>query len=500
MAPQQPLLELKNISKRFFGTYALKNVNFDIYPGEVHSLLGENGAGKSTLIKTMAGVNTLDEGKYLIEGQNANIQNPRDAIAKGINVVFQELNVVPYLSVAENVFFGRLPNKGLGKVNWKLLYEKTDSLLKEVGLHVHPKTKLGHLSIAQQQLVEIAKALSHESKVIAMDEPTSALSYNEIERLFELIEQLKKKGVGIIYVSHKFDEIFRVTDRITVLRDGEKVGEVLTKETDHDELVSLMVGRKLDNLYPKVKVTPGDIVFEVKGLTSNSIYDVSFQVKKGEIVGFSGLMASGKTELARAIFGLDQTISGEILVNGKKIERNSVTKSVESGIGYIPENRKEEGLVLTGNVRDNMTIAILKEFIHNGFFYKKKERKIVAQAVDKLKVKTQSIEQKIVSLSGGNQQKVILARWLIKKDLKVLILDEPTRGIDVGSKSEIYRLISELAEQGIAIIMMSSEMPELLSMCDWIYVMKEGRIVGQFSQSEATQEKLMSKALGGMES
>ncbi|MBP1934468.1 sugar ABC transporter ATP-binding protein [Ammoniphilus resinae] len=498
MAELSPVLEMKNISKQFFGFYALKNVDFNLYPGEVHSLLGENGAGKSTLIKIMAGVNSLEQGEYLVDGKKVEVKNPRGAQELGVNVVFQELNLVPSLSVAENIFFGRLPKKALGRVNWNKLYQDTEVLLEEVGLEINPRTRVGLLGVAQQQLVEIAKALSHESKVIAMDEPTSALSYKEIERLFLLIEKLKKKGVGIIYVSHKFDELFRITDRITILRDGEKVGEVKTKETDSEELISYMVGRQLSNLYPKMDVTPGDVAFQVKGLTSDKVKDINFYVRKGEIIGFSGLMGAGRTELARAIFGLDQTHEGQIIIEGKEVPRNSAKIAVQRGIGYIPEDRKEEGLVLSASVRENMTISVLKNFVEGGRINKKKEFDCTQGAIEDLRIKTQSSEQKIVSLSGGNQQKVILARWLIKEDLKVLILDEPTRGIDVGSKSEIYRLISELASKGIAVLMMSSEMPELLSMCDRIYVMKEGELAGELSQNEATQEKIMSKAIGGI--
>jgi ABC-type sugar transport system ATPase subunit len=497
----RPVLELRKVSKQFNGFYAIKNVDLTIYPGEVHCLLGENGAGKSTLIKTMAGVNSLEEGEYFVDNQLMDIKSPRDAQRHGVNIVFQELSLVPSLTVAENVFFGRLPKrglKGMGQVNWSKLYKDTKGLLQEVGLEVDPRAKVKSLGVAQQQLVEIAKALSHDSKVIAMDEPTSSLSYHEIERLFVLIEKLKKRGVGIIYVSHKFDEIFRITDKITVLRDGEKVGEVVTSKTTSNELVSLMVGRTLKNLYPKVDTKPGKVMFEVKGITSDKVKDVSFSVRKGEIIGFSGLMGAGRTELARAIFGLDVTTKGEIIVGDQKIPRNSCVKAVDIGIGYVPENRKEEGLVLTGSVRDNMSISVLKKMKMNWLLNKKKEEQLVDGAIDELSIKTRSPQQKITLLSGGNQQKVIIARWLIHDDLKVLILDEPTRGVDVGAKSEIYRLISEMAQKGIAVLIMSSEIPELLSMCDRIYVMKDGELVGEFGQSEASQEKLMNLAVGGI--
>ncbi len=498
MAGNGPVLEVKGISKQFYGFYALSEVDFDVRPGEVHALLGENGAGKSTLIKILAGVNPLEEGRYLVAGKDVEVRNPRDAQDLGINVVFQELNLVHSLSVAENVFFGRLPKSRLfGKVDWKKLREDTRRLLAEVGLDIDPKTKTAFLSVAQQQLVEIARALSFESRVIAMDEPTSALSHQEIERLFGLIERLKERGVGIIYVSHKLDELFRITDRVTVLRDGRKVGEVATTQTDEEELVRLMVGRRLESLYTKAEVETGEVAFEASGLTSNYIKGASFFVRKGEVIGFSGLMGAGRTELARAILGLDRTTAGEIRLKGNGIPRNSPSRAMAAGVGYVPESRKEDGLVLTASVKENMTLGTLKSFSKNGRIDKSREHDAVRESIGKLRIKTRSPEQKILSLSGGNQQKVILARWLMKENLEVLIMDEPTRGIDVGSKSEIYDLISELSKRGIAVVVMSSEMPELISMCDRIYVMKSGRIVREFPQGESSQEALMNAAIGG---
>jgi ABC-type sugar transport system ATPase subunit len=496
-ANDHPVLELRGISKRFPGVYALQDVDFDVRPGEVHALLGENGAGKSTLIKIMAGLYSADAGSYLVQGREAHISSPQDAHELGINVVFQELNLVRTLSVSENVFFGHLPRKSLGRVDWDRLHRDTVRLLSEVGLHVNPRTKVGLLSVAQQQLVEIARALSYESKVIAMDEPTSALSYTEIEGLFGLIEQLKSRGVAVIYVSHKLEELFRITDRITVLRDGKKVGVVNTAETTDEELIQLMVGRKLENLFPKIESKHGETVLAVRNLTSAKIKDMSFEVKRGEIVGFSGLMGAGRTELARALFGIDHTTDGEILLEGELIPRNSPVKAVEMGLGYIPEDRKEQGLMLTSSVQHNMTISILKNLVKNFQVNRSMERETASTAVEQLRIKTPSLDQKIATLSGGNQQKVILARWLIKENLKVLILDEPTRGVDVNSKSEIYRLISEVAKRGVAVLIMSSELPELLSLCDRIYVVKGGELVDEFAHAEATQERLMSSAVGG---
>jgi ABC-type sugar transport system ATPase subunit len=492
-----PVLELRGVSKRFPGVYALQNVDFDVRPGEVHALLGENGAGKSTLIKIMAGLYLADEGSYVVQGQEVTTCTPQDAHELGINVVFQELNLVRTLPVSENVFFGHLPHKSFGRVDWDRLHRDTARLLSEVGLNVNPRTRVGLLSVAQQQLVEIARALSYESKVIAMDEPTSALSYTEIEGLFTLIEKLKSQGVAVIYVSHKLEELFRITDRITVLRDGKKVGGVNTAETTDEELIQLMVGRKLESLFPKIESKHGETVLEVRNLTSAKIKDMSFEVKRGEIVGFSGLMGAGRTELARALFGIDRTTGGEILLEGDQIPRNSPVKAAERGLGYIPEDRKEQGLMLTASVQNNMTISILKNLVKNLQVNTSMERETASAAVDRLRIKTPSLDQRIATLSGGNQQKVILARWLIKENLKVLILDEPTRGVDVNSKSEIYGLISEVVKRGVSVLIMSSELLELLSLCDRIYVVKEGELVDEFAHAEATQEKLMSSAVGG---
>jgi ribose transport system ATP-binding protein len=492
------VLELRGVSKRFPGVHALDRVDFDVRPGEVHALLGENGAGKSTLIKILAGVHTADSGAYLVEGRPVEVRNPRDARDLGVSVVFQELSQVESLSVAENVFFGRLPSRRLGTVDRDRLNREARGLLHAVGLDVDPSARLGYLSVAQRQLVEIARALSQDAKVIAMDEPTSALSYTEIETLFGLIERLTAQGVGIIYVSHKLDELFRLSDRITVLRDGARVGERVTAETTEDELIGLMVGRKLESLFPRIEgreVTDEQPLLTVEGLTSQAVERISFGVGAGEIVGFSGLMGSGRTELARALFGLDQA-SGVVRVRGKVVPRGSSVKAVQHVMGYVPEDRKADGLVLVSTVRDNMTLAILRRLSRGGQVDRSKERSLARRTVEQLRIKARSAEQQVAALSGGNQQKVTLARWLVKEDLEVLILDEPTRGIDVNSKAEIYRLITAVADRGVAVLVMSSEMPELLSLCDRIHVMREGRIVGEYRHADATQEKLMSSALG----
>ncbi|HEX2130989.1 MAG TPA: sugar ABC transporter ATP-binding protein [Actinophytocola sp.] len=496
----RPVLELRGIGKRFPGVHALDGVDFEVRPGEVHALLGENGAGKSTLIKIMAGVHSPDEGEYLVDGDPVALGSPRDAHAHGVSVVFQELSQVESLSVAENVFFGRLPRTRLGTVDRATLHREASRLLHVVGLSVDPATRLGFLSVAQRQLVEIARALSQDAKVIAMDEPTSALSHAEIETLFELIDRLTEQGVGIVYVSHKLDELFRVCDRITVLRDGRLVARTATAETTADELVRQMVGRQVESLFPRMDRTvdrTAPPLLDVTGLTSDMVRNVSFSVRAGEVVGFSGLMGSGRTELARALFGLDRTTAGQVRLGGRVVPRNSPTKAADHGLGYVPEDRKEHGLILVSTIRDNMTLAVLRRLSRGGQVDRAKERTVVSDAIRRLRIKAHSAEQKVAALSGGNQQKVTLARWLVKEDLKVLVLDEPTRGIDVNSKSEIYRLVATIAERGVAVVVMSSEMPELLSLCDRIHVLRDGRLVDEYDHADATQENLMTAALGG---
>ena len=490
-----PIIEVKGIHKQFPGVYALKGVNFDLYSGEVHALMGENGAGKSTLIKIIAGAYDYQQGEYRIDGNKVDIQNPLDAINKGISVIYQELNLVASVSVAENIYFGRLPTTKMGRVLWKKLYQNSEKVLEQVGLNISPKTKVQYLSVAQQQLVEIAKALSVNSKVIIMDEPTSAISPNEIENLFKLILKLKENGVGIIYISHKLEEIFKIADRITVFRDGEHIGTEKTSNLDEDGLISMMVGRKMSDMFPKTKAVIGDKILETKSLTTHKVNDISFYVKKGEILGFSGLMGSGRTELAHAIFGADERISGEVWIDGKKLPTNSPVLSQKMGIGLVPENRKDDGILPNLSVKKNITIVSLAQLTKRGRIDSKEEKSQVLGMIKNLSIKTPTMDQLVAKLSGGNQQKVIVARWLMKKNLKVLIIDEPTRGIDVGAKAEIYTILDQLACSGMAIIMMSSEMQEILGICDRIYVMKSGSIVGEYSREEATQEKLLKDAI-----
>lgn len=489
------LLEVKGVHKSFPGVYALNDVDFQLERGEVHALMGENGAGKSTLIKIIAGVYSFDKGEYFLEGEPANIKTPNEAIQKGVSVIYQELNLMSQLSIAENIFFSHLPHNRIGRVKWKEVYEKTKELLSYIGLNENPRMKVGYLSVAKQQLVEIAKAISMNAKVIIMDEPTSALSPKEIENLYRIIKDMKKKNIGIIYISHKLEEIFKISDRVTVLRDGKYISTEKTVDLDRNKLVSMMVGRELSAMYPKQPSVPGNAVLEVYGLVTERVYDVSFYVRSGEIVGFSGLMGAGRTELARGVIGADKRIAGRVRVSGSDVPADSTDAAQRLGIGYVPENRKEHGIFATSSVRKNMTLSSIKQFRDGLKINTSREISGVSEMVKKLQIKTPSIEQLISRLSGGNQQKVILARFLMKDDLKVLIIDEPTRGIDVGAKAEIYGILDALAHQGLAVVIMSSEMPEILSMCDRIYVMKKGRITAELSREEATQEALLHSAI-----
>lgn len=489
------LIEVKGICKRFPGVYALNNVDFDLYSGEVHALVGENGAGKSTLIKILSGAYQRDAGKYEFLGQTVDVDDPLDAIELGISVIYQELNLVDSLSVAENVYFGRLPTTRTGRVLWNKLYTDTKDYLDLVGLDINPKRKVQYLSVAEQQMVEIAKALSMQSKVIIMDEPTSSLSTSEIEKLFEQIERLKDRGVGIIYVSHKLDEIFRMCDRVTVLRDGEHIKTVETCDVSEDTLISMMVGRKLTQMFPDKNDKFGETVLEAKSISTSHIRDASFYIREGEIVGFAGLVGSGRTELVRAISGQDQLTGGEIFWDGKKVKNFSGKTLRHVGMGLIPEDRRVDGIIPNMSVLENISISSLKQFVRFTLIRKGKEKKSVDELVQSIDIRTPSLKQQIIKLSGGNQQKAIVARWLLKKNLKILVVDEPTRGIDVGAKAEIYNLLHDLAERGLAILMMSSELPEVLGICHRIYVMRERRVVAEFHGEEASQEKILAKAI-----
>ncbi|NKB66825.1 MAG: ATP-binding cassette domain-containing protein [Candidatus Latescibacteria bacterium] len=488
------LLQLRAIEKRFPGVHALAGVDFDLAAGEVHALVGENGAGKSTLIKILAGVHLPTAGDYLLDQVPAAIATPHDAVAAGISVVHQELNLVPSLSVAENIFFGRLPSRK-GRVLWGRLYRETDEILRQLGLKLDPRTKVQHLSIAAQQLVEIGRALSCRARVLILDEPTSALSPTEIEALFTLLRRLRDQGVGIIYISHKLDEVLGLADRATVLRDGQWVGTAPTGELDEGRLIRLMVGRQLDQVFPRSRGAAGSVLLQVEGLATDLVQAISFAVRRGEIVGFSGLMGAGRTELARAVFGVDRRRGGRVLLEGQPVPANAPPQSRRLGLGLVSEDRRAEGLFAQLSVAENMSISSLPQFCRGWHIRGQQVRRKVEELVSQLAVRTPSVGQIIAKLSGGNQQKVLIARWLMKDNLKVLIVDEPTRGVDVGAKVEIYSLLDQLAGRGLGVVVISSELPELLGLCDRIYVMKGGRITGEFKRGEATKEGLLARAI-----
>ncbi|MDI3548479.1 MAG: ribose transport system ATP-binding protein [Halanaerobiales bacterium] len=491
------LVLMEGIEKRFPGVHALSQCQFELRAGEVHALVGENGAGKSTLMKVLTGVYKKDAGRIFYKGKEVEIPNPRAAQELGISIIHQELNLMPHLTVAQNIFIGREPRKGIKFIlNENEINEKTKELFEMMHLDLDPRIRVSDLTVAKQQMVEIAKALSYNSEVLIMDEPTSALSDAEIEELFRIIRQLRDKGVGIIYISHRMEELKQISDRVTVMRDGRYIDTVRTEEVTIDRIINMMVGREI---YETSRANPEtnsqDVVLEVKNLNrGREIKDVSFNLKKGEILGFAGLMGAGRTEVARAIFGADPIDSGEIYVKGKKINIKSPGDAVKCGIGYLSEDRKRYGLALGMDVESNIVLANFEKFL--GFLGRVNTAKTRAEAqlhVDELSIKTPSLQQKVKYLSGGNQQKVVIGKWLVR-DCDILIFDEPTRGIDVGAKSEIYKLLNDLAESGKSIIMISSELPEILRMSHRIIVMCEGRITGELSTAEATQERIMQYA------
>ena len=491
----KPIISIRGVHKRFPGVHALDNVSLDFYPGEVHALVGENGAGKSTLIKIIAGIYPLEEGEYLIGGENANIVSAADAIRKGISVVYQELSLVEDISVAENLLYGRLPHTKAGIIRWKDAYREAQEILSELGLNISPQIPLRFLSTAQKQLVEIGKAISRNAKVIILDEPTSSLPKKEIDTLFKIIHILKSKGIAVVYVSHKMEELFAITDRITILRDGKWVETRKTSEMTEKAIIASMVGRDLINMYNRSDTKKGDLVLEVEHVSNHLVNDVSFHIRAGEIVGFSGLLGAGRSEIARAVFGLDSR-TGSVKICGHKLSNRNPRLAKQLGAGFMSEDRKNEGIFSELNVSDNITIAGLTKYANRiGHINFRTETKAADQAINMLRIKTPSGKQCIAKLSGGNQQKALLARWLINEDLKLLIIDEPTRGIDVGAKAEIYSIMDKLTQQGIAICMISSEMPELLGMCDRIYIVNNGRIVGECDRQNATQEYLMQCAV-----
>ncbi|CAM3829686.1 sugar ABC transporter ATP-binding protein [Mesobacillus thioparans] len=491
-------IKMKGISKSFGPVQVLNKVDFELETGEIHALMGENGAGKSTLMKILTGIYQKDEGAIEVKGKQVSFKSAKEAELSGITVIHQELNIIPYLTVAENMFLGKeLTHGKTGMMKTKEMKRKTKEYLERLGVQLDPDQEAGSLSVGQQQMIEIARAVATNSEVLIMDEPTAALTDREIEVLFKVIDNLREQGVGIVYISHRMEEIFRMCDRITVLRDGQSVGTKRIKETNFEEIVKMMVGRELGERFPARTGKPGEERIRVENFTAeNAFNDISFSVKSGEILGVAGLMGAGRTEIMEAIFGKRPIKSGTIFLNGKEAKIKRPYDAIKAGIGFITEDRKDEGLVLGLSVRENLVLTNLRRFSNRGFMANKKEADYVKAMIEKLKVKTSGGEQAVKSLSGGNQQKVVIGKWL-GIDPKVLILDEPTRGVDVGAKKEIYTIMNELTEKGVAIIMVSSELPEILGMSDRIMVIHEGKLTGMLDRENADQEKIMQAATGG---
>lgn len=494
----ETLLEMKGIHKNFPGVKALDNVDFTLQQGEVHALLGENGAGKSTLIKVLGGIYSIDAGEIFIDGKKVNIHSVKDAQDCGIGIIHQELVLVPQMTIAENIFLGKELTGGAGLVNKNRMIAEAQKMLDKFDLGIPADHLVAELSTAQQQMVEIIKAVSFNARILVMDEPTSSLSDKEVDFLFETIANLKQMGVGIIYISHRMSELFAISDRVTVLRDGQYIGTVVTKETTQNQLVAMMVGRELTNYYTRTYNPKGKTVLKVEGLTCpDTISDVSFELHEGEILGFAGLVGAGRSETMRALFGIDPVSSGAIYVDGKRVHIKSPLDAIKAGIVLVPESRKAEALFPIQSVRYNISLEVLEHFIRFLRVDSAYEQKLANEYIEKLHIRTPTMEQYIGNLSGGNQQKAIIARWLATKP-KVLIMDEPTRGVDVGAKAEIYAIMNELAASGVAIIMISSELPEVINMSDRIVVMAGGRVTGTLELGDLTQEKIMTLATEGL--
>jgi inositol transport system ATP-binding protein len=488
------ILELNGITKEFPGVKALDNIQLKVRPGTVHALMGENGAGKSTLMKIIFGIYTPDAGTISFKGQTIKINGSKDALNLGISMIHQELSPVPHMTVAENIYLGREPTNAFGWINSKKMEKDAKQLFESLKMNIDPTAKMIDLSIANMQMVEIATAVSHKADLIIMDEPTSAISETEVERLFQIVRTLKEQGVTIIYISHKMDEIFRISDEITVFRDGQYIGTREASALTQDMLIQMMVGREIKQIFHKEDAEISDVALSVRNLTKNGKFqDISFEVRAGEILGIAGLMGSGRTEVIQSIFGIDPPDSGEIHIKGKKVRIRSPRDAIRHKIGLLTEDRKITGAFLPLSVKDNMIISSIDNFIGKGFVKRKLVNDTCAAFVERLNVKTPSLNQVIMNLSGGNQQKVLMARWLLNNP-DILILDEPTRGIDVGAKSEIHKLMSRLAQTGKAIIMISSELPEVLGMSDRIIVMHEGNLKGELSRDKASQESVMELA------
>lgn len=491
------LLEMKNITKRFPGVLALDQVHFNLKAGEVHCLLGENGAGKSTLIKILSGAHQADTGKIKIEGQEFEFKSTLEAQEVGVATIYQEFNLFEEMTIEENIFLGRehIKNK-LGQVKRQEMVELSKEILSDLGVNLSPKLKIKELSVAEQQMVEIAKALSMEGKIIVMDEPTATLTNQEIDELFRIINKLKKQGIGIIYISHRLEELPIIADRVTVLRDGKYIDTVdEVNEESLDKMIKLMVGEKYSGKSINYNYKKGEEILRVENLTKKGVLeDINFSLHKGEILGFAGLVGSGRTELMRCIFGADSFDSGDLYLNGEKVKIANENQAVNKGIAFLTEDRKGQGLILNSSVKKNITLAKLDKIASKFKINSKKETKLVSNLIDDINIKTPSDSQKVKFLSGGNQQKVVLAKWLFT-EANLFIFDEPTRGIDVGAKREIYKLINNLVQEDIGIIIVSSEMKEILSVCSRIVVMKEGKISGELNKKEATKEKILELAM-----
>ena len=492
------VLQLDGVVKSFPGVKALKGVSFDVLPGEVHALLGENGAGKSTLIKVMSGVHAPDSGTLLIDGQPVSLDGPHAARARGIATIYQELLLFPEMSVAENIFAGHAPRGRLGGLDWRAMRMQARALLASLDIRdLDVDAVVGALSVGNRQRVEILRALSQDARVLIMDEPTAALGEHDVRRLFEIVRRLRARGVGIVYISHRMEEIFLLADRVSVLRDGEYVGTRRVADTDAGELVQMMVGRRIEQLFPKIEVRIGEPVLEVRDLVRlPATRGVSFSLRAGEILGLAGLVGSGRSELAQTVFGITPAQSGEIRLGGKPVRIASPAQARGLGIAYVPEDRGTQGLVRPMTVRENVSLSVFSRIAHGGFIDAAAERRLADEAVAQFSIRTAGIEQIVGKLSGGNQQKIVLGKWLATNP-RVLILDEPTRGIDVGAKAEIHRIMGELAKQGLAILMISSELPEVLGMSDRVLVVREGRIAAEFTRAEALPERVGAAMMGG---
>ncbi|WP_300342604.1 sugar ABC transporter ATP-binding protein [Nesterenkonia sp.] len=490
-----PALVMEGITKAFPGVKALTDVDLTARAGEVHAIVGENGAGKSTLMKILAGVHTPDEGTITLDGEQVRFGSPLEAKQNGIGMVYQEINLVPDLSVAENIGLGNMPASG-GMIRRKALHDRAREVLEELHTRIPPQELVGRLSVSQQQLVEIAKIYARQPRIVVLDEPTSSLSHHEAEALFAVVERMRNSGIAIIYISHRLREVLEISDRVTVLRDGRMIDCRSAQGLTPKEMISLMVGRDLDDVFPKQAVEIGEPVLEVRGLTRLGVFeDVSLTVRAGEIVGLAGLVGAGRTEVARAIFGLDRLDAGQILVGGEEIRVRSPRSAVRAGIAYVPEDRKRDGVALSLTVKDNIALPVLHRVSTLGWVLRRPERELAQQKAEDLHISPPVVDRPAATFSGGNQQKVVLAKWLATNP-KVLILDEPTRGVDVGAKADIHTIIGELAAQGVAVLMISSELPEVLAVSDRVYVLHEGRLTAELSRDDADEESVMTAATG----